>query len=166
MQYQDDATKGMKLRFESMGFRVWNQGFQGLISMVSGRKTLDISNEGCQEDQLKIIVRFFLQTVRFLTNVLLKIIPTLQWIFIQHDEYLYRVMNSYAQLCIVIHTYHYIFELLKAYRTLKVGRWSPCPVLQQEARVFTPLSNGERMGVGLFLWLLEDGARRPPSYYD
>lgn len=34
-------------------------------------------------------------------------------------------MNSYAQLCIVIHTYHYIFELLKAYCTLKVGRWSP-----------------------------------------
>ena len=26
---------------------------------------------------------------------------------------------------------------------------SPCPVLQQEARVFTPLSNGEGMGVGL-----------------
>ncbi len=75
-------------------------------------------------------------------------------------------MNSYAQLCIVIHTYHYIFALLKAYCTLKVGRWSPCPVLQQEARVFTPLSNGEGMGVGLFLWLLEDGARRPPSYYD
>jgi hypothetical protein len=46
--------------------------------MVSGRKTLDISNEGCQEDQLKIIAPFFLQTVRFLTNVLLKIIPTLQ----------------------------------------------------------------------------------------
>ena len=39
-------------------------------------------------------------------------------------------MNSYAQLCIVIHTYHYIFALLKAYCTLKVGRWSPCPVLQ------------------------------------
>ena len=49
-------------------------------------------------------------------------------------------MNSYAQLCIVIHTYHYIFALLKAYCTLKVGRWSPCPVLQHEARVFTPLS--------------------------
>ena len=28
---------------------------------------------------------------------------------------------------------------------------SPCPVLQQEARVFTPLSNGEGMGVGLSL---------------
>ena len=26
---------------------------------------------------------------------------------------------------------------------------SPCPVLQQEARVFTPLSNGEGLGVGL-----------------
>ena len=70
-------------------------------------------------------------------------------------------MNSYAQLCIVIHTYHYIFALLKANCTLKVGRWPPCPVLQQEAKVFTPLSNGEGMGVGLFLWLLEDGARRP-----
>ena len=65
-------------------------------------------------------------------------------------------MNSYAQLCIVIHTYHYIFALLKANCTLKVGRWSPCPVLQQEARVFTPLSRStfgrlpeqERGGVG------------------
>ena len=28
---------------------------------------------------------------------------------------------------------------------------SPCPVLQQEARVFTPLSNGEGMGVGLLV---------------
>ena len=46
-----------------------------------------------------------------------------------------------------------------------VGRWSPRPVLQQEAKVITPLSYGERMGVGLFIWLLEDGARRPPSYY-
>ena len=26
---------------------------------------------------------------------------------------------------------------------------SPCPVLQQEARVFTPLSDGEGLGVGL-----------------
>ena len=59
-------------------------------------------------------------------------------------------MNSYAQLCIVIHTYHYIFALLKANCTLKVGRWPPCPVLQQEARVFTPLSNGEGLGVGLY----------------
>ena len=33
------------------------------------------------------------------------------------------------------------------------------------ARLFTPLSDGEGMGVGLFLWLLEDGAQRPPSYY-
>ena len=66
-------------------------------------------------------------------------------------------MNSYAQLCIVIHTYHYIFALLKAYRTLKVGRWSPCPVLQQEARVFTPLSNGEGMGVGLYKYSLQCG---------
>ena len=41
----------------------------------------------------------------------------------------------------------------------------PCPVLQQEVRVFTPLYNGEGLGVGLFIWLLEDGARRPPSYY-
>ena len=164
MQYQDNATKGMKLRFESMGFSVWNQGFQGLISMVSGRKTLDISNEGCQEDQLKIIASFFLQTVRFLTNVSLKIIPTLQWIFIQHDEYLYRVMNSYAQLCIVIHTYHYIFELLKAYCTLKVGRWSPCPVLQQPKKEPHPFL--VREGSKYPRFLLEDGARRPPSYYD
>ena len=48
-------------------------------------------------------------------------------------------MNSYAQLCIVIHTYHYIFELLKAYCTLKVGRWSPCPVLQQPKKEPHPL---------------------------
>ena len=46
-----------------------------------------------------------------------------------------------------------------------VGRWPPRPVLQQEARVITPLSYGEGMGVGLFIWLLEDGARRPLSYY-
>ena len=43
-----------------------------------------------------------------------------------------------------------------------VGRWPLCPVLQQEARVFTPLSNGE--GMGLYVWVLEDGAQRPPSY--
>ena len=41
-----------------------------------------------------------------------------------------------------------------------VGRWSPCPVLQQEARVFIPLFDGE-----LFLWLLEDVAQRPLSYF-
>ena len=29
-----------------------------------------------------------------------------------------------------------------------VGRWPLCPVLQQAARVFTPLSNGEGLGVG------------------
>ena len=52
-----------------------------------------------------------------------------------------------------------------AWQTI-VGRWPPRPVLQQEAGVFTPLSNGEGTGVGLFIWLLEDGARRPPSYYD
>ena len=51
-------------------------------------------------------------------------------------------------------------------RHIIVGRWSPRPVLQQEARVITPLSYGEGMGVGLFIWLLEDGARRPLSYYD
>ena len=33
---------------------------------------------------------------------------------------------------------------------ITVGRWPPCPVLQQEARVFTPLSSGEGLGVGLF----------------
>ena len=33
---------------------------------------------------------------------------------------------------------------------ITVGRWPPCPVLQQEARVFTPLSYGEGLGVGLF----------------
>ena len=41
---------------------------------------------------------------------------------------------------------------------------SLCPVLQQEVRVFTPLSSWEGLGVGLFIFLLEDGARRPPSY--
>ena len=70
-------------------------------------------------------------------------------------------MNSYAQLCIVIHTYHYIFALLKANCTLKVGLLASVPRPPQEARVFTPLSIGGGMGVGLFLWLLEDGARRP-----
>ena len=50
-------------------------------------------------------------------------------------------------------------------RHIIVGRWSPRPVLQQEAREITPLSYGEGMGVGLFIWLLEDGARRPLSYY-
>ena len=50
-------------------------------------------------------------------------------------------------------------------RHIIVGRGSPRPVLQQEARVITPLSYGEGMGVGLFIWLLEDGARRPLSYY-
>ena len=67
-------------------------------------------------------------------------------------------MNSYAQLCIVIHTYHYIFALLKANCTLKVGRWPLCPVLQQEARVFTPLSDEEGMGVGLLA-----SVSRPPT---
>ena len=38
-------------------------------------------------------------------------------------------MNSYAQLCIVIHTYHYIFALLKANCTLKVGRGTEATVL-------------------------------------
>ncbi|GEM_PF-5769603 len=30
---------------------------------------------------------------------------------------------------------------------------------------FIPLSDGEGSGVGLLIWLLEDGAQRPPSYY-
>ena len=110
MQYWDDATKGLILRFESMGFRVWNQGFQGLISRVSGRKTLGFSNEGYQVEQLKNIALIFLQFVTFLTNVSLKTILTVHWIIIQCHEYLCSVMNSYAQLCIVIHTYHYIFR--------------------------------------------------------
>ena len=38
-------------------------------------------------------------------------------------------MNSYAQLCIVIHTYHYILALLKANCTLKVGRGTEATVL-------------------------------------
>ena len=29
---------------------------------------------------------------------------------------------------------------------------SLCPVLQQEVKVFTPLSSGEGLGVGLFIW--------------
>ena len=37
---------------------------------------------------------------------------------------------------------------------------SPCPVLQQEARVFTPLSNGEGLGVGL---IVVRGLRAPYS---
>ena len=31
---------------------------------------------------------------------------------------------------------------------------SPCPVLQQEVRVFTPLSSGEGLGVGLFIFIV------------
>ena len=73
-------------------------------------------------------------------------------------------MNSYAQLCIVIHTYHYIFALLKAYCTLKVGRWPPCPVLQQPKKEPHPFL--VREGSEYPRFLLEDGARRPPSYYD
>ena len=42
---------------------------------------------------------------------------------------------------------------------------SPCPVLQQEVKIFTPLSSGEGLGVGLYIWVLEDGARRPLSYF-
>ena len=45
---------------------------------------------------------------------------------------------------------------------------SPCPVLQypisvlqQEVRVFTPLSSGEGLGVGLFILVLEDGRINP-----
>ena len=68
-------------------------------------------------------------------------------------------MNSYAQLCIVIHTYHYIFALLKANCTLKVGRWSPCPVLQQEA--FIPQHPALRVNIINNGGVLEDGARRP-----
>ncbi len=30
---------------------------------------------------------------------------------------------------------------------------SPCPVLQQEARVITPLSSGEGLGVGLIIFI-------------
>ncbi len=41
---------------------------------------------------------------------------------------------------------------------IKVGRWPPCHVLQQQARVFTPLSNGEGMGVGLLT-----SVPRPPQ---
>ena len=53
-----------------------------------------------------------------------------------------------------------LFDLPKSYVTLHiiVGRWPPCPVLQQEARVFTPLSNGEGMGVGLLV-----SVPRPPT---
>ena len=39
-----------------------------------------------------------------------------------------------------------------------VGRWPPRPVLQQEARVFTPLSDGEGLGVGLLV-----SVPRPPT---
>ena len=39
-----------------------------------------------------------------------------------------------------------------------VGRWSPCHVLQQEAKVFTPLSYGEGLGVGLFSTRVGGGA--------
>ena len=38
------------------------------------------------------------------------------------------------------------------------GCWPPRPVLQQQVRVFTPLSNGEGMGVGLLA-----SAPHPPT---
>ena len=69
-------------------------------------------------------------------------------------------MNSYAQFCIVIHTYHYIFALLKANCTLKVGWWPPRPVLQQPA--FIPQHPALRVNIiNNNGGLLEDGARRP-----
>ena len=52
-------------------------------------------------------------------------------------------MNSYAQLCIVIHTYHYIFALLKANCTLKVGLLAsvPRPPTRSEG-IHSPLQRG------------------------
>ena len=41
----------------------------------------------------------------------------------------------------------------------KVGRWSPCPVLQQPKKQ-SPVEEGNEYP----RFLLEDGARRPPSY--
>ena len=31
---------------------------------------------------------------------------------------------------------------------------------------FIPISDVEGSGVGLLIWLLEDGAQRPPSYFN
>ena len=59
-----------------------------------------------------------------------------------------------------------IIHLIFNHKDVLINKeYSLCPILQQEAGVFTPLSSGEGMGVGLFIWLLEDVARRPPSYY-
>ena len=44
-------------------------------------------------------------------------------------------------------------EFMWLARQIIVGRWPPCPVLQQEARVFTPLSNGEGLGGGASVYL-------------
>ncbi len=49
-------------------------------------------------------------------------------------------------------------EFMWLARQIIVGRWPPCPVLQQEARVFTPLSDGEGLGVGLSLRRVGGGA--------
>ena len=70
-------------------------------------------------------------------------------------------MNSYAQLCIVIHTYHYIFALLKAYSTLKVGRWSPCPVLQQPKKEPQPSSSERGVNTLASCWRTGHGDHRP-----
>ena len=43
-----------------------------------------------------------------------------------------------------------------------VGRWSPCPVLQQPA--FIPQHPALRVNIINSGGVLEDGARRPPSY--
>ena len=40
----------------------------------------------------------------------------------------------------------YSFFIAKT-RQIKVGRWPLCPVLQQQAMLFTPLSNGEGKAV-------------------
>ena len=48
------------------------------------------------------------------------------------------------------------YDFGRPYCTFKVGRWSPCPVLPHPNCLLQYY----------FFWMLEDGARRPPSYYN
>ena len=58
------------------------------------------------------------------------------------------------------------YELHKAKPIMNyelVGRWPLRPVLQQPALQLPAIS---KYRVKIIFWVLEDGARRPPSYYD
>ena len=56
-----------------------------------------------------------------------------------------------------------IDNLLVFFLPSLVGRWPPRHVLQQPALQLPAIS---KYRVKIIFWVLEDGARRPPSYYD